>query len=109
MRFINTMVLLPVCLILFGGSAFADYVHIKYRSGKVQTIRLDEPSSSIASISYQEVNASPTTPAPIDPAKSDVKETATEAAPLPQKSSSKPQNDGKPPVHFEWAQPLDRE
>jgi hypothetical protein len=107
MKFRNTMLLLPVCLTLFGGSAFADYLHIKYRSGKVQTIPLDEPSSSIASISYQEDKVSPAVPAPIDPAKSGVKESATEAAPLPQKNSGKAQTTGKPPVHFEWAQPLD--
>ncbi|MHC1698769.1 MAG: hypothetical protein AB9919_12060 [Geobacteraceae bacterium] len=107
MRVIITMVLLPLCLTLFGGSAFADTIQIKYRSGKVQTFRLDEPSSSIAGISYQEDSASSAAPAAIDPVKSDVKESAHEAAALPQKSSDKPKNDSKPPVRFEWAQPLE--
>lgn len=107
MRVFITMLLLLFCLSLFEGSAFADSIQIKYRSGKVQTFRLDEPSSSIASISYQEDSTSSVAPAAIDPVKSDVKESAHDAAALPQKSGDKPQSVSKPTVRFEWAQPLE--
>lgn len=107
MRRGTTLLLLPICLTLAGGTACADYVLIKYRSGNVQTLRLDEPSRNIASISYREDNASATEPPPSRPAKAGAAGTTGEAATTPQKSTGTPPANGKPEVRFEWAPPVE--
>jgi len=107
MRYISTMLLLPVCLAFLGEICFADYVQIKFRSGKIQTILLDEPSSSIESLRYQEDRAAPAAPAPGIVKKSNFKESTEEAAQAPRVSDGKEKTDGKSSVRFEWAQPLE--
>jgi hypothetical protein len=107
MRYISTMLLLPVCLALLGGTCFADYVQIKYRSGKIQTILLDEPSSAITSIRYQEDSAAPAVPASGIATKFDVKDSANDAEAATLVPGEKAKTDSKSPVRFEWAQPLE--
>lgn len=105
MKPLTTLILLPVCLALAGGAACADYIQIQYRSGKVQTFRLDESSSGIVSISYQDDNAAAVTPP--SPPKADSSKTAGETAPTPQRSTGTPTAVGKPPVRIEWAPPVE--
>lgn len=104
MKQVSTLVLLPVGLVLAGGIASADHVQIKYHSGKVQILRLDEPCRSIASISYQEGNA--VAPPTLSPAKANG-ETVDGAEKTPQKNTgTSPAND-KPPARIEWAPPVE--
>jgi hypothetical protein len=104
---INTILLLTVCIALAGSTAFADTMLIKYRSGKAQTLRLDEPSSTIVSISYQEDNAAVVEPSSSHPAKPGTVGATVESAVPMQKSSGTPQTSGKPGVRIEWAAPLE--
>lgn len=107
MRLSTGVMLLMVCLTLTGGTAFADYVLIKYRSGNVQTLRLDEPSSKIVSISYQDDNVSVTEPPSSRPVKENIGEKAGEATTPPQKKAGTPETSNKPPVRIEWAPPVE--
>jgi len=102
-----TLLILPVCLALAGGIACADNMLIKYRSGKAQTLRLDEPSSAIASISYEEDKASTVEPPAPLPTKTGAMETDAKPAAPAQKSTATPQTSGKPGVRIEWAPPLE--
>ena len=104
---INAILLLTVCIALAGTAAFADNMLIKYRSGKAQTLRLDERSSTIVSISYIEDNASVVEPPSSQPAKADTVGSTVESAEPVQKSSGTPQTSGKPGVRLEWAPPLE--
>jgi len=99
--------MVPVCLTLAGGSACADNMLIKYRSGNVQTLRLDEPSSTIVSISYQEGSASAVEPPAHLPTKTGAMETVGKPAAPAQKSNATPQTSGKPGVRIEWAPPVE--
>lgn len=103
MKSATILLLLPICLALAGGTACADYVVVKYRSGKVQTIPLEEPSSQIASISYQEDSSSA-----IEPSSPSVKSgavaTADETATTEQKAGTPKTNNS---VRIKWAQPLE--
>ena len=103
MKSATILLLLPVCFALAGGTACADYVVVKYRSGKVQTIPLEEPSTQIASISYQEDSSSaiePSSPA----VKSGAVATADETATTEQKAGTPKTNNS---VRIKWAQPLE--
>ena len=102
-----TLFILPVFLTLAGGIACADNMLIKYRSGNVQTLRLDEPSSTIASISYQEDNASAVEQPANMPTKTGSMETVVKPAAAAQKSRATPQTSGPPGVRIEWAPPLE--
>lgn len=104
---INTFLLLPVCIILLGGTAGADYAVIKYRSGDVQTILLDEPSSKILSISYREDNTSPAQSLPSGSVKAGNVEPAGETGTPRQLNAHTPQEKDKQQVRIEWAQPLE--
>ncbi|RII28882.1 MAG: hypothetical protein CXR31_03135 [Geobacter sp.] len=107
MKTSSALLLMTACFTLSGGNAFADNITIKYRSGNVQTIRLDEPSSSIASISYQENNASAAEPSPSHPAEPGTAGTDGEAAKTPQKKTGTSKGNGKPEVRIEWAPPVE--
>ena len=104
---ISIMLLLPVCIALAGGTACADSMLIKYRSGNLQTLRLDEPSSTIMSISYQEDSASAVEPPAHLPTKTGAMETVSKPAAPAQKNTATPQTSGKPGVRIEWAPPLE--
>jgi hypothetical protein len=107
MRIKCTLLILPVCLILAGGIAFADSMLITYRSGKAQTFRLDEPSSKIVSITYQKDNAAAVEQtAPLSTKTGDIETDGKPAAPA-QKSTITPQASGKPGVRIEWAPPVE--
>jgi len=104
----NTMLLIPFCIALTGSIACADYVHIKYRSGHVQILRLDEPSSKIAGISYQEDNASVAEPSSSHPTKGGTTGQSGEAAAAPvQKDTGTNQTNGKQQIRIEWAPPVE--
>lgn len=107
MRIRCALLMLPVCLTLAGGIACADNMLIEYRSGNVQTLRLDEPSSTIASISYQEDKASAVERPAHLPTKTGAMETVAKPAAPAQKSTATPQTSGKPGVRIEWAPPLE--
>lgn len=108
MRISCTLLMLPVCLTLAEGIACADNMLIKYRSGQVQTLRLDEPSSTIVSITYQEDNASAGEhPAAQVPTKTGAMESVAKPATPAQKSTATPQTSGKPGVRIEWAPPVE--
>ena len=97
------LLLVPICLALAGGTACADYVVVKYRSGKNQTIPLEEPSTQITSISYQEESTSSV--APSSPSvKSSAVATADEAATTEQRVNTPKTNNS---VRIKWAQPLE--
>lgn len=104
---ITSLLLITVCLTLAESTVCADYVLIKYRSGKVQTLRLDEPSSGIISITYQDDNASILSSPPATTAKTDAGVVADKAVKTPQKSTGIPKSGGKPPVRIEWASPVE--
>ena len=104
---INTILLLTVCIALAEGTAFADQMLIKYRSGNAQTLRLDEPSSTIVSISYQEESASTVEHPAHLPPKTGAMETVGKPAAPAQKSTATPQTSGKPGVRIEWAPPVE--
>lgn len=103
MKSATILLLLPMYLALAGGAACADYVVVKYRSGKVQTIPLEEPSTQIASISYQVENTSA-----VEPLSSTVKSSAVapagEAATTEQTAGTSKTNKS---VRIKWAQPLE--
>lgn len=104
---ISTMLLLPVCIALAVSTACADHVLIKFRSGNVQSLRLDEPSSKIESISYQEDNASVVEQPSSLPTKTGAAGITGEIAAPTQKSTGTPQTIGKPGVRIEWAPPVE--
>lgn len=106
MRISCTLLMLPVCLTLSGGIAYADNMVIKYRSGNSQTLRLDEPSSAIVSISYQEDSASAVEHPAQLPTKTGAMETVGKPAAPAQKSTT-PQTNGKSGVRIEWAPPVE--
>lgn len=103
---INPVLLLPFCFTLLAGTACADYALIKYRSGSVQKIRLDESSSRIVSISYQEENPSAAEPLSSGPARAGTDTDCDTAAPG-QKGAGSSKSNNKPEVRIEWAQPLE--
>lgn len=107
MKTSSALILLTASITLAGGTAYADEVLINYRSGNTQTIRLDEPSSTIVSISYQEDNASKAEPLSSRPAKADNTGTAGGTAVTTEKSNSSLQKRDKPKVHIEWAPPVE--
>ena len=107
MKTSSVLLLLTTCLTLGGGTAYADQVLIKYRSGNTQTIRLDEPSSTIVSISYQEDNASNAEPLSSRPAKTGPEGAAGETAKPTEKSTGTPQKKDKPEFRIEWAPPVE--
>ncbi|WP_243371042.1 hypothetical protein [Geotalea sp. SG265] len=93
-----------VCTAL-AGIADADQMVITYRSGRMQTLHLDESSSAISGISYQPDNAAATgSPSSFLPPAGSTGKTAITAAPGAQGA---PQTGRKPQVHMEWAQPLE--
>jgi hypothetical protein len=103
---LGKILLLPFCLTLLTGPAWADYARIQYRSGTVQIIRLDEPSSGIASISYGEGSPSAADPLSSPPARGrsgTVDENQTQG----DNRAGKTQKNHKPDVRIEWAQPLE--
>lgn len=106
MRF-NTILLFTFCIALAGGTACADNMLIKYRSGNVQTLRLDEPSSTIVSITYQEERASAVEHPAHLPTKTGTMESVGKPAASAQKSTVTPQTSGKPGVRIEWSQPVE--
>lgn len=107
MRISCTVLMLPVCMTLSGGIACADNMLIKYRSGNVQSLSLDELSSTIVSITYQEDNTS----AGEHPAHLPTKTGAMESVGKPdapaQKSTTTPKINGKSGVRIEWAPPFE--
>ena len=107
MKTSSALLLLTACLILAGGPACADQVVIKFRSGNTQTIRLDEPSSTIVSISYQEGNTSKAEPLSSRPVKTGTEVTAGETALPTQKSTGTPQKKDKSEFRIEWAPPVE--
>lgn len=92
------------CTTLAGGGAYADQMVIEYRSGNVQALRLDEPSSTIVGISYQEDNSSAAEPVSSSPARAGT-DTAGDTAAPGQEGTSQSKN--KTQVRIEWAQPLE--
>lgn len=102
----KTRALLFACMALAGGAAHADQMVIEYRSGNVQTLRLDEPSSTIVGISYQEDKPSAAEPLSSRPARAGTDTTGDTAAPG-QKGTGPSQSNKKPEVRIEWAQPLE--
>lgn len=104
---IITILLFPVCIALAGGTACADHMLVKYRSGNVQTLRLDEPSSKIESISYIDDKTSAAEPSLPQPSKGDDKGTEFgDPAAAPQKIVDTPKTTGRP-ARIEWAQPME--
>ncbi|OGT99625.1 MAG: hypothetical protein A2X80_13105 [Geobacteraceae bacterium GWB2_52_12] len=103
MKSATILLLLPMCLALAGGTACADYVVVKYRSGKIQTIPLEEPSTQITSISYQEDSTSAAEPSSPSVRGSAVA-TADEGATTEQKAGTPKANNS---VRIKWAQPLE--
>ncbi|GAB7028401.1 hypothetical protein JCM15764A_36490 [Geotalea toluenoxydans] len=99
--------LLFACMALAGGAAHADQMVIEYRSGNVQTLRLDEPSSTIVGISYQEDRASTAESPSSRAAEADPMGKAAETAVSNQKITGTSQTNNKPQVRIEWAQPLE--
>lgn len=94
-----------VCFTLAGGTAGADLMVVKFRSGKVQTLRLDEPSSEVVSIGYQD---SVSAFAPQDgPAKTPAGDTADKAEREREKGPGTSRAEGRPPVRMEWASPME--
>lgn len=106
MKNFNVLLLLSVCLTLTGGTAFADQILIEFRSGKVQSLRLDEPSSSIKSINYREETSATTDPSPPSTIKADAKETAGGVKAEAVQNTSAPKTSSKPAVRIKWAEPI---
>ena len=101
------LLLLPLCLVLLAGAANADYMQIKFRSGAVQTIRLDGPSSGIVSISYQDTIGSAIEPSAPPTAKTGATGTSGDNTPTADKNSDKQKSDAMPAVRIEWASPME--
>jgi hypothetical protein len=93
----RTMVSFAVLIVLAANLAGADTLLIRYKSGKVQTIRLDEPSSSIAGISYHEQDT---------PSSGSIEVKPPEPA-IEKKTATTPETAGKPQVRMEWAAPVE--
>lgn len=107
---IHTMLLLSIFVALAAGSASADQMLIKYRSGNVQTLHLDESRSKIMSISYQDDKASGTDPSPSFPSKVDTNTNGSSdggTATTSLKGAGTPPAKGKSSARIEWAQPLE--
>lgn len=103
MKRVAKVMLLSAGFALATGPARADDMIITYRSGKVQTIRLDESSSRIASIGYQEEHVSST--GHLSPPSTDGPGRGAAAAPVRERPDV-PQQGGSS-VRIEWAQPLE--
>ena len=107
MKTSSALLLLTACLALAGGTAYADEVTITYRSGTTQTIRLDEPSSTIVGISYQEDTASKVGPLSSRPLKAGTAGTAGGTATPAEKNTGIRRQKDKPEVRIEWAPPVE--
>lgn len=93
----KTPLLIFVLATFITANCFADTLIITYRSGKVQSVTLDEPMGNISSTEYR--TSSPSATGSVPPLQ-----------PAPQAQDPQTENKQKPPaksgVKFRWAPPL---
>ena len=82
-------------------AASADTLAITYRSGKVQTVPMDEPRGEVAGISYLKSSvSSPETKAKVSPSKPAISGGESQQKPAPDSK--------KHGVTIKWAAPIDQ-
>jgi hypothetical protein len=99
----NRLCALALCLTCLCPAApsFADSLVITYRSGKTQTIILDESSQAIGSLRYLGTEASPSPKIPTAPLSPDAATKKTDTA-----AKAAKQQPSKNTVKFKWSAPV---
>jgi hypothetical protein len=98
---IRTTIALIICSLSATALASADTMTITYRSGKAQTVALDEPSAEVQGVSYlrtsgppPEIKGQELSNKPADAEKGTLKDPSRESK--------------KPGVSIKWAPPIDQ-
>jgi hypothetical protein len=110
----SSMMTLTIGLLLLAAPVLADEVIIKYRSGKVQTIQVNDTTDPVEQVSYRKSEkatpdaASESQNTPLLSPSSETKRSQPEQEKAStQKTSESVKNLNKPTVKFKWAQPIE--